>query len=104
MMENITHQLFDGKVILRVRDKVCTKPEHLLASRLFQDVLRRFIADLERKGVSDYLLINRNGLKNAISLGVFSSQDAVNRRLTEMTRKATSPSWCRVSKLPTCTG
>ena len=49
MMENITHQLFDGKVILRVRDKVCTKPEHLLASRLFQDVLRRFIADLERK-------------------------------------------------------
>ena len=48
-MENITHQLFDGKVILRVRDKVCTKPEHLLASRLFQDVLRQFIADLDRK-------------------------------------------------------
>ncbi|TLN28625.1 phosphoenolpyruvate carboxykinase [bacterium] len=48
-MENITYQLFDGKVILRVRDKVCTKPEHLLASRLFQEVLRRYIADLERK-------------------------------------------------------
>lgn len=48
-MENISYQLFDGKVILRVRDKVCTKPEHLLASRLFQDVLRRYIADLTRK-------------------------------------------------------
>lgn len=48
-MENITYQLFDGKVILRVRDKVCTKPEHLLASNLFQEVLRRFIADLARK-------------------------------------------------------
>lgn len=49
------------------------------------------IADLERKGVSDYLLINRNGLKNAISLGVFSSQDAVNRRLAEMTKKGYKP-------------
>lgn len=49
------------------------------------------IADLERQGVSDYLLINRNGLKNAISLGVFSSQDAVNRRLTEMTKKGYKP-------------
>lgn len=48
-MEYISYQLFDGKVILRVRDKVCTKPEHLLASRLFMDVLRRYIADLTRK-------------------------------------------------------
>ena len=48
-MENITYQLFDGKVILRVRDKVCTKPEHLIASELFQDVLRHYIADLSRK-------------------------------------------------------
>lgn len=49
------------------------------------------IADLKRKGVNDYLLINRNGLRNAISLGVFSSQDAVNRRLAEMTKKGYSP-------------
>jgi len=49
------------------------------------------IADLKRQGVSDYLLINRNGLKNAISLGVFSSQDAVNRRLAEMTKKGYKP-------------
>lgn len=49
------------------------------------------IAELVRKGVNDYLLINRNGLGNAISLGVFSSQDAVNRRLAEMTRKGYKP-------------
>lgn len=48
-MENIPYQLFDGKVILRVRDRVCSKPEHLLASRLFKDILRRYIADLARK-------------------------------------------------------
>jgi len=49
------------------------------------------IADLKRKGVNDYLLINRNGVGNAISLGVFSSQDAVNRRLAEMTKKGYRP-------------
>jgi len=48
-MENINYQLLDGKVVMRVRDKVCTKPEHLLASQLFQDVLRRYIADLSLK-------------------------------------------------------
>ncbi len=49
------------------------------------------IADLKRQGVRDYLLINRSDLTNAISLGVFSSQDAVNRRLAEMTKKGYSP-------------
>lgn len=48
-MENFTYQLFDNKVILRVRDRVCSKPEHLLANPLFQDVLQRYIAELARK-------------------------------------------------------
>lgn len=52
---------------------------------------RASIADLKRKGVNDYLLIKKDGLGNAISLGVFSSQDAVNRRLAEMTKKGYSP-------------
>lgn len=52
---------------------------------------RANIADLKRKGVNDYLLINRNELGNAISLGVFSNQDAVNRRLAEMTKKGYHP-------------
>ncbi|GAP14780.1 hypothetical protein LARV_02556 [Longilinea arvoryzae] len=48
-MENFNYQLFDDKVILRVRDRVCSKPEHLLANPLFQDVLKRYIAELSRK-------------------------------------------------------
>jgi len=52
---------------------------------------RANIADLKRKGVNDYLLIKRSGLRNAISLGVFSSQDAVNLRLAEMTKQGYSP-------------
>lgn len=49
------------------------------------------LADLKRSGISDYLLIKRGGLENAISLGLFSSQDAVNRRLAEMTEKGYKP-------------
>lgn len=48
-MENFNYQLFDDKVILRVRDRVCSKPEHLLANPLFQEVLQRYIAELSRK-------------------------------------------------------
>ena len=47
--------------------------------------------DLKRRGVTDYMLIHRGGLKNAISLGLFRSQDSVNRRLAEMTRQGYKP-------------
>jgi len=49
------------------------------------------LAELKRKGVRDTLLVNRDGFSNAISLGVFSSQDAVNRRLAEIERKGYKP-------------
>lgn len=49
------------------------------------------ISDLAQKGVKDYLLIKRDGIKNAISLGLFSSQDAVNWRLAEMTQQGYRP-------------
>ena len=49
------------------------------------------INDLKRRGVTDYMLIRRGGLKNAISLGLFRSQDSVNRRLAEMTRQGYKP-------------
>ena len=49
------------------------------------------VADLERKGVRDFLLVQRGGLQNAISLGLFSTQDAVNRRLSEMNRQGFQP-------------
>ena len=42
------------------------------------------IEALKDKGVRDYKLINKGNLQNAISLGLFSSQSAVNRRLNEL--------------------
>lgn len=42
------------------------------------------IEDLKGKGVQDYKLINKGNLRNAISLGLFSTQSAVNRRLNEL--------------------
>ncbi|MGE0387747.1 MAG: hypothetical protein AB7Q97_23730 [Gammaproteobacteria bacterium] len=55
------------------------------------DEAKSQIADLKRKGVQDYLLIKREGVGNAISLGVFSSQDSVNKRLAEMSGKGYKP-------------
>ena len=49
------------------------------------------LQDLQNKGVQDYLLIRRGGLTNAISLGLFSSLEAVNNRLSEMERKGYTP-------------
>ena len=46
---------------------------------------------LASSGVTDYMLIRRGDLKNAISLGLFSSQDSVNRRLSELSQKGYQP-------------
>jgi hypothetical protein len=52
---------------------------------------RAKLADLRARGVRDFLLIQRGGLKNAISLGLFSTQDAVGRRLAEVTEQGFQP-------------
>ena len=44
-----THQIIDGKVILRIRDRICDTPESLLSSPLFLDILKRTVAELERR-------------------------------------------------------
>ena len=49
-----------------------------------KDEAKVAIADLKGKGVQDYRLINKGNLQNAISLGLFSTQSAVNRRLNEL--------------------
>ncbi|MEM7540518.1 MAG: SPOR domain-containing protein [Pseudomonadota bacterium] len=46
---------------------------------------------LAAQGVSDYLRIRRGGLSNAISLGLFRSQDSVARRLAELNEHGYSP-------------
>lgn len=45
------------------------------------------LEDLKQKGVRDLLLVREGDLLNAISLGLFSSQAAVNRRLNEIKAK-----------------
>jgi hypothetical protein len=52
---------------------------------------REKLAELAREGVRDTLLVNREDVSNAISLGVYSTQDAVNRRLAEVARKGYQP-------------
>lgn len=47
--------------------------------------------DLKKKGVKDYRLIETGDLQNAISLGLFSTQASVNRRLNELTNKGYKP-------------
>ena len=50
------------------------------------------IEDFQAQGIEDFYLIRRGGLNNdAISLGLFSSQDAVNRRLAELNEKGYQP-------------
>lgn len=45
------------------------------------------LKDLQQKGVKDMRLVSVGDLLNAISLGLFSSQAAVNRRLNEINAK-----------------
>jgi hypothetical protein len=44
------YKLFDGKVILRTRGRICENSEQLLSSRLFREILERSIAELTRRG------------------------------------------------------
>ena len=46
---------------------------------------------LQSGGVEDYMVVRRGNLRNAISLGLFSSQDSVNRRLAELSQEGYSP-------------
>lgn len=47
--------------------------------------------NLKDQGISDYRLIERGDLENAISLGLFSSQASVNERLRELEGKGYKP-------------
>ena len=49
------------------------------------------MADMQSKGLGDYRLINRGDLVNAISLGLYSSREAVNNRLRELNEKGFVP-------------
>jgi energy-coupling factor transporter ATP-binding protein EcfA2 len=48
-MENRSFQIINGKVIIRIKDRVCDTSEELLASRLFYTILRRVVRELSKK-------------------------------------------------------
>lgn len=49
------------------------------------------LEEMQKKGIGDFRLINRGDLQNAISLGLFSSREAVNNRLEELKEKGYVP-------------
>lgn len=44
-----SYQIFDGKIIIRLRNTVCDTSEELLTSRIFMDILKRCVHDLSHK-------------------------------------------------------
>jgi len=51
-----SYRVYDGKVIIRIRDRICDTPEELVSSDLFREVLTKFIA-LQQKQQSRLLNI-----------------------------------------------
>lgn len=47
-MEFGSHQIIDGKIILRIRDRICDTPESLISSQLFNVILKRCLNELEQ--------------------------------------------------------
>lgn len=42
-------RVYDGKVIIRIRDRICDTPDELVGSDLFAEVLARFVAQLKKQ-------------------------------------------------------
>ena len=62
-MNQHSFKLFDGKVIIRTRGRICEKPEELLSSALFRKVLEHCLRDLTRH--------------DSPLLGIFSHKDII---------------------------
>ncbi|HKK16420.1 MAG TPA: SPOR domain-containing protein [Gammaproteobacteria bacterium] len=56
-----------------------------------RDSAMQAMADLESKGIKDLRLIETGNMQNAISLGLFSTQASVNKRLNELKNKGYQP-------------
>ena len=44
-----SYRIYDGKVIIRIRDRICDTPEELVQSGLFRDVITKYIAQLQKQ-------------------------------------------------------
>jgi len=56
-----------------------------------QEVAQQKVEDLKSKGIQDFRLIKGGEMRNAISLGVYSTQNSVNRRLAELAGQGYQP-------------
>jgi hypothetical protein len=54
-------------------------------------VARATVREMVGKGVEDLMMISGGNMANAISLGVFSTQEAVDRRLAELGKQGYQP-------------
>jgi len=93
-------EAFRSKQLADRVSKIDERPDNDLKKKLFwvylapqtsDQMAQQKLQDLKRKGIKDYMLIQKGGLKNAISLGVFSSQESVNKRLAELGEKGYQP-------------
>jgi hypothetical protein len=48
-MDSSAFQLMDGKIVLRLRDRICDTPEELLSSEQFKRILEHYIIGLQHK-------------------------------------------------------
>jgi hypothetical protein len=60
-MENSSYQIFDGKIVIRLRDRICDNAEELFSSEIFIRILNQAILDLSRR--------------NSKLLGIFEHSD-----------------------------
>ena len=44
-----SYRIYDGKVIIRIRDRICDTPEELVESGLFNEVMSRFVGQLKKQ-------------------------------------------------------
>jgi len=83
----LSNWLKENEIQTKQRTEGDTKDQYFwiyLSPGETKDEAMAAIADLKGKGVQDYKFINKGNLQNAISLGLFSTQLAVNRRLKEL--------------------
>jgi hypothetical protein len=70
-MNNSSYQIFDNKVIIRLRDRISDKSEDLLSSGLFLEILQRCIVELQRRnsrllGIFDHAEISSEDINTLV--------------------------------------
>jgi len=92
--EDLTAWFQDHRVAIQQRSETGQENQLFwiyLKPQASRDNAIQAIEDLKNKGITDYRLIETGDLRNAISLGLFSTQASVNRRLNELKNKGYKP-------------